>query len=97
MTTLYVAIGIGYILIGFAVALITYYGKRRHPPAAFWVAALIGILGAFIGGIADTLLGDLIERLTRVGGVLNVFPPTIAAVIAVMIFMRLSDRRDEFD
>ncbi|TVR69794.1 MAG: hypothetical protein EA427_07335 [Spirochaetaceae bacterium] len=97
MTTLILAVGLSYVVIAFALAILYVYGFRRSFAGNFWGALAVAIVGAFLGGLVDYLFSDLIERLRSVNGVLNVFPPIIAAAIVLSIFAALSERKDTYD
>ncbi len=97
VATLYLAIGLSYLAIGTLLALLYVYVFRRRFSGQFWGAALVAIAGAFLGGLVDFLFRDIIERLSAINGVLNIFPPIIAASIVLSIFAALSERKDEYD
>lgn len=97
MTTLYLGIGLSYIAIGFLLAVLYYYVFRRDFVGNFWGATAVGVIGAFLGGVADYLLGPLIEQLQSINGVLNVFPPLIVAYLLLSAYARLSEKKDLYD
>lgn len=78
-------------------ALIYAYVFQRQFSGNFWGAAIVGILGAFLGGTIDFLLDDLIRWLSSINGVLNIFPPIIAAALILSFFASLSERKDDYD
>lgn len=96
MRTLYLAIGLSYIVTGFVVALLFVYVFRRRFSGNFWAAAVVAVSGAFIGGMIDFVFDDVIAILTSINGVFNIFPPVIAASILLTIFAGLSERNDEY-
>ena len=97
MRTLYLAIGLSYIVTGFAVAMLFVYVFRRRFSGNFWVTAFVAVSGAFIGGVVDFLFDDIIALLTSINGVFNIFPPVITASILLMVFTALSERSDEYN
>lgn len=97
MATTYLAVGLSYMAIGAAMALIYVYVFQRRFSGQFWGAAIVGIIGAFLGGTTDFLLSDLIAWLSSINGVLNVFPPIIAAGLVLSFFASLSERKDDYD
>jgi len=54
-------------------------------------------VGAFLGGVVDFFFADIIEWLSSINGVLNIFPPIIATVLLLSIFAYLSERKDTYD
>lgn len=97
MAILYLAIGLSYIAIGAVLALVYVYVFRRRFSGSFWAATLVAVAGAYLGGLVDFLFADIIEALSSVNGVLNLFPPIITAAILLSIFAHLSERKDEYD
>jgi lipoprotein signal peptidase len=94
--TLYLAVGLSYFVTGLVVALLFVYLFHRRFTGRFWTAAIVATAGAFFGGLVDFLFRDVIEALTSINGVFNVFPPLIAASILLMIFASLSEKKDEY-
>jgi lipoprotein signal peptidase len=97
VNTLYLAVAISYVAVGLVMAVLYVYVFRRRFTGHFWAAALVAICGAFIGGLIDFLFADIIEQLTSIVGVLNLFPPLIAAAVVLSTFASLSERKDEYD
>ncbi len=97
MTTLFLAVGLSYVVIAFALAILFVYGFRRSFTGNFWGAVTVAIVGAFLGGLVDYFFADIIEQLRTINGVLNIFPPIIAATIVLSIFASLSERKDTYD
>lgn len=95
MNTYYLSIALTYIVIAFGVALIFVFLFRRRILGHFWGALLVALFGAFLGGVADYLFHDIIERLRNLNGAVNVFPPLIAAVLLVTLYANFSERSDE--
>jgi len=94
---LYLAIGLSYVALGALMALLYVYGFRRRFSGSFWGAAMVAVIGAFLGGLVDFIFADLISTLSSINGVLNIFPPIITAAILLSVFARLSERDDEYD
>lgn len=97
MATLYLAIGLSYVAIGATMAFLYVYVFKRRFSGSFVGAAIVAVLGAFAGGLVDFVFSDLIERLSQINGVLNIFPPIITAAIVLSVFAALSERKDEYD
>lgn len=79
------------------VAILFVYVFRRRFSGHFWAAAIVAIIGAFFGGVIDFLFSDIIEALTSINGVFNIFPPLITASILLFVFSDLSERKDEYE
>ena len=97
VTTLYLAIGLSYLVIAFALTLMYVYGFKRSFSGDFWGAFLVAAVGAFLGGVIDFFFADIIQWLSSINGILNIFPPIIAAVLLLSIFAYLSERKDTYD
>lgn len=97
MKTTILAVGLTYILIGFFLALIFVFVFRRTFFGHFWGAALVAIIGAFAGGVFDLAFHDIVQRLTSINGIINIFPPTILAGIVLSLFARFSESKDTYD
>jgi membrane protein YqaA with SNARE-associated domain len=94
--TLYLAVGLSYIVTGLFVALLFVFVFRRQFSGHFWGAAVVAVVGSFIGGLVDFFFDDLIRMLTAINGVFNIFPPLIAASLLLTVFSYLSERKDEY-
>ncbi|HUX51568.1 MAG TPA: hypothetical protein VMW73_12270 [Spirochaetia bacterium] len=94
MATYYLNIGLTYIVIGLAVAILFYYAFRKHFLGNFWGALIVALVGSFLGGIIDYFFGDIIKMLANLNNSVNIFPPIITSFIIVWIFSKLSDFRD---
>ncbi len=97
MTTTYLAVGLSYALIGFALAAFYVFVLHRRFTGDYWGASLIATGAAFLGGLIDFFLADIIAALRSINGVLNIFPPLIAAAIALSVFAFLSEKKDPYD
>ncbi len=96
MRTLFLAVSLSYIVTGFLVALFFVYVFRRRFTGHFWAAAVVAVIGAFLGGLVEYLFSDVIRTLASINGVFNIFPPVIAASIFLTVFSRLSEKGDEY-
>lgn len=97
MTTLFLALGLSYLVIAFAVSILYVYGFRRSFAGNFWGALTVATIGAFLGGLVDYMFSDIIAQLRSINGVLNIFPPIIAAILVLSVFASLSERKDTYD
>ena len=94
MTAYYLTIGLAYLVVGFGVALFFYFVLGKSFLGNFWGALLIGLIGAFAGGLVDFLFSDIIERLANLNNSVNIFPPVITAFILVWLFSLITDTRE---
>ena len=94
--TLYLAVGLSYIVTGLILAVVFVYVFQRRFSAGFWGAAIVAVIGSFVGGLVEFLFDDVIEMLTSINGVFNIFPPLIAGSILLVLFAHLSERKDEY-
>ncbi len=89
----YFTIGLFYLIIGFGVALISYFlFKNNEVPGKFIGALIVALIGSYLGGILQYALKDVIDYLTHINGSVNIFPPLISAGILLWIFVRLSSK-----
>jgi membrane protein YqaA with SNARE-associated domain len=88
---------LSYVVIAFALAILFFYGFRRRFAGNFWGAVSVAIIGAFLGGLVDYLFSDIIQELRSINGILNIFPPIIAATLVLSVFATLSERKDTYD
>lgn len=88
--------GLSYIVTGLFVALLFVFVFRRRFSGHFWSAAVVAIIGSFIGGLFDHFFDELIRMLTAINGVFNVFPPLIAASLVLVAFSALSQQKDDY-
>ncbi|MFP4067809.1 MAG: hypothetical protein ACOCWU_02620 [Spirochaetota bacterium] len=93
-TTYYLTIGLSYLVVGFGVALFFYYLLGKSFLGNFWGALLVGLVGAFAGGLVDYFFSDLIDTLANLNNSVNIFPPIATAIIMVWLFSLLSETRD---
>lgn len=97
VTTVILAVGLSHVVIALAVTLVYVYGFRRRFAGNFWGALAVAVIGTFTGGLVDYLFSDLIRQLSSVNGILNIFPPIIAAAMILSLFAFLSERKDHYD
>ncbi len=97
MKTTFLAVGLSYALIGFALAVLYVYVLRRKFFGKFWGAGIVAVLGAFAGGVVEFLFKDLITRLSSINGIVNIFPPLIAASILLSVFAAFSESKDTYE
>ncbi len=81
-----------YLLIGFAVALISYFIFKKKVPGKFPGALIIALIGSYLGGVLEFVFKDLIDYLTNLNNSVNIFPPLIGSFILMWIFTKVSDK-----
>ena len=94
MATYYLNIGLTYIVIGLAVAILFYYAFRQRFLGHFWGALIVGLVGSFLGGIIEYFFGDIIHALANLNNSVNIFPPIITSFILIWIFSKISEYRE---
>lgn len=75
-----------YFVIGIGVGAFFYYVLKRHSLGEIWGAAIVGIIGAVLGG---HLLDKLLKLLDGIGNV-NIGAALIGSVILVWLFIMVS-------
>ena len=93
MLSHYFNIALAYIVIGFAAALFFAFVIKKNVLGNFWASLAIAIVGAFLGGVIDLFLGDLLRKLSSIADAVNVFPALVVALLVLWLFSRFS--RDE--
>ena len=89
MQTSFVTIGLIYIVIGFAFALLFYYLFKKKFIGKVWGAVFVGIVGSFVGGFLDVFIRNILV-FTVIFYSVNIVPPCIAAVLFLWIFHKIS-------
>lgn len=87
----YLSFGITYAFVGLAAALLFVYVLRVRFVGSFGVGLILGLVGAFGGGVLSIVLDDLVEKLRDMNGV-NVFPPVFGAFLLLALFGHISNR-----
>lgn len=95
MVNYYFNIGLIYFLIGFTVAIISYYLFKKDVIGHFIGALVVGLIGSFLGGTVEYFLSDVIAYLTNVNNAVNIFPPLITSGILMWIFVKASGRNEK--
>ena len=93
MFSYYFNIALIYIIIGFGTALILYYVYNKAFIGNFWGVLIVSIIGSFLGAIIEYYFGNIIEKLTKINGVINIFPPLIVSIIVIYIYHIVSEKR----
>lgn len=93
MFSYYFNIALIYIILGFVTAVFFYFLLKRDIFGRFWGALIVALIGSFAGGVFGYIFEDLISRLTRINGTVNIFPPLITAFICIWVFSSLSEKQ----
>ena len=92
MFSFYFNIGLIYLLIGFAVALISYFAFKKKVLGKFIGALIVALVGSYLGGVLEFVLKDIIYFLSNLNNSVNIFPPLITSIILMWIFVKVSDK-----
>ena len=93
MFSYYFNIALIYIIIGFGAALILYYVYNKAFIGNFWGVLIVSIIGSFLGAIIEFYFGNILEVLSRVQGVVNIFPSLTISVIVIYIYHKVSEKK----
>jgi uncharacterized membrane protein YeaQ/YmgE (transglycosylase-associated protein family) len=85
----YLRIGLTYLVVGFAVALIFHFILKKKTPGNFWGALIVGLVGSFLGGIVFQLIPDLFKALADFNYV-NLYAAFAGAFVLVGVLVKLS-------
>lgn len=94
MFSYYFNIGLVYFVIGFGIALIFYFFMKKPMFGNFLGALIVALVGSFLGGFIGNVFANVISYLSNLFNSINIFPPIIAAIILVLIFSKVSEKRD---
>lgn len=90
--SLFVNVALTYATIGLAAAIVAHYLMKQRVVGGFWIALVVGLIGAVMGGLLDQLLFDVIERLGNFNSV-NVFAAGGMALLLIWALARTSRNR----
>jgi len=85
-------IGLTYLVIGFASALIIFYLFKRQVPGNFIGALIIGLFGSFLGGLLYRAFPQIFNFFTDINDV-NVYAAFFFSFILIWIFSKLSSQK----
>lgn len=92
MFSFYFNIGLIYLIVGFAVALVSYFLFKKMVLGNFLGALIVALIGSYLGGILEFVLKDIIDFLTNLNDSVNIFPPLITSIILMWIYTKVSDK-----
>lgn len=90
--SLFANVALTYATVGLGAAVVAHYLLKQQVIGGFWIALVVGLVGAALGGLADQLLADVIERLANFNSV-NVFAAGGMALLLIWSLARMSSRR----
>ena len=96
MAIKFLSLGLSYIFIGIILAFF-YILLTKQSFQHFWLIAAVSILGTFLGGFVEFIFQDFIHQLTRISGILNIFPPLISAAILLSLLNSLYKKKDKYE
>ena len=92
MFTFYFNIGLIYLLIGFGVALFSYFIFKKKVLGKFIGALVIALIGSYLGGVLEFIFKDIIAYLTNLNNSVNIFPPLISSIVLMWIYTKVSEK-----
>ena len=92
MFSFYFNIGLIYLILGFAVALVSYFLFKKKVPGKFPGALVVALIGSYLGGVLEFVLKDIIDFLTNLNDSVNIFPPLITSIILMWLYTKVSER-----
>lgn len=92
MFSFYFNIGLIYLIVGFAVALVSYFLFKKMVLGKFLGALIVALIGSYLGGVLEFVLNDIIYFLSNLNDSVNIFPPLITSIILMWIFTKVSDK-----
>ena len=92
MFSFYFNIGLVYLLIGFAVALVSYFVLKKMVLGNFIGALLIALIGSYLGGVMGYIFKSVIHFLSNINNSVNIFPPLITSIALLWIFTKVSEK-----
>jgi len=88
----YFNIGLAYLLIGFAVALVSYFVFKKMVLGNFLGALIIALIGSYLGGVMGYTFKGVIDYLSNINNSVNIFPPLITSIVLLWIFSKVSEK-----
>lgn len=92
MFSFYFNIGLIYLIVGFAVALVSYFLFKKMVLGKFLGALIVALIGSYLGGVLEFVLKDIIYFLSNLNDSVNIFPPLITSIILMWIFTKVSEK-----
>ena len=92
MFSFYFNIGLIYLLVGFAVAIVSYFLFKKIVLGKFLGALVVALIGSYLGGVLEFVLKDIIDFLTNLNDSVNIFPPLITSIIFMWLYTKVSEK-----
>lgn len=83
----YLITGVAYAACGLLVSLLAAFLFRIRLSGRIAAATIVSVVAAFLGGIVDNLLLDSFPDLIVLGGVVDIGPALIAALVFQAVFV----------
>ena len=90
MTNHLIITALTYILAGMIPALIAQYLFRARFIGGIWVAIIVGLVGAFGGGLVKTFFLASAPDIIPIGGTVDAGPPLIVSIAVTVLFALVS-------
>jgi uncharacterized membrane protein YeaQ/YmgE (transglycosylase-associated protein family) len=75
-----------YVVAGMLPPLFAIYVLRTKFVGGVWVATIVGLVGAFAGGLIDTMFLTALPDLILVGAVVDAGPPLLVSLVFTVLF-----------
>ena len=85
----YLNVGLIYFTVGFAGAIYFFFILKRPMIGKFWGALIVGVIGSFLGGVADRVFSDIIARLSDFQSV-NIIAALLCSLLMIWILAKVS-------
>ena len=92
MFSFYFNIGLIYLIVGFAVALVSYFLFNKKVLGKFLGALVVALIGSYLGGVLEFVLKDIIDFLANLNDSVNIFPPLITSIILMWLYTKVSEK-----
>lgn len=79
-----------YLVAGILPPAIAVYLLRTDFLGGVWVALLVGVIGAFLGGLVDALFLDSLGDVLELAGSVDVVPPLVFSVVLTVVYGLIS-------
>jgi uncharacterized membrane protein YeaQ/YmgE (transglycosylase-associated protein family) len=81
---------ITYLVAGLIPPLVAHYLIRVRFIGGIWAAMLVGVIGAFAGGLLDVFVLGMLPDIIPIGRMVDGGPPLVLAILFVLLFALVS-------